>query len=194
MSHQANILTNMGFLLKDPSLKEWRCRSSKANVFSQTTHILIDLKALSKTYCEDFVVENVPPAIEKCKSAGIKVVIVTGDHPATAHAIAKEVGIIWGKTGKEIREENKLNPKYEGKEELPVGSPGYDEAEDPEFAPAIVVAGDELDHLTVDNGGDMVWDDYLRHEQIVFARTTPLQKLSIGKYLSEGASIANRAL
>ena len=34
--------------------------------------------------------KQVPKAVEKCKSAGIKVVMVTGDHPETAHAIAKE--------------------------------------------------------------------------------------------------------
>lgn len=34
------------------------------------------------------------PAIAECSSAGIRVHMLTGDHPATAEAIAKEVGII----------------------------------------------------------------------------------------------------
>lgn len=37
---------------------------------------------------------EVPDAVEKCRSAGIRVVMVTGDHPITARAIARSVGII----------------------------------------------------------------------------------------------------
>merc|ERR1712010_317447 len=36
----------------------------------------------------------VPDAVLKCRSAGIKVIMVTGDHPITAAAIARSVGII----------------------------------------------------------------------------------------------------
>ena len=36
----------------------------------------------------------VPDAVSKCRSAGIKVIMVTGDHPITAKAIARSVGII----------------------------------------------------------------------------------------------------
>ena len=38
--------------------------------------------------------ESVPYAIKKCQSAGIKVIMVTGDQPPTAAAIAKQIGII----------------------------------------------------------------------------------------------------
>jgi len=41
-----------------------------------------------------FVNLAVPDAVAKCRSAGIKVIMVTGDHPITAKAIAKSVGII----------------------------------------------------------------------------------------------------
>jgi Ca2+-transporting ATPase len=33
-------------------------------------------------------------AIEKCEQAGIKVVMITGDHPVTAQAVARELGIL----------------------------------------------------------------------------------------------------
>lgn len=45
-------------------------------------------------------------ALEECKNAGIKVVMITGDHPLTAEAIGKELGMINKKTevasGKDI--------------------------------------------------------------------------------------------
>jgi calcium-translocating P-type ATPase len=39
---------------------------------------------------------EVPEAIARCHSAGIKVVMVTGDHPHTALAIAREIGLVCG--------------------------------------------------------------------------------------------------
>lgn len=41
----------------------------------------------------DPVREEVPEALEKCRSAGIQVAMVTGDHPVTALAIAHQLGI-----------------------------------------------------------------------------------------------------
>ena len=41
---------------------------------------------------------EVPEAIARCRSAGIKVIMVTGDHPHTALAIAREIGLMCGAT------------------------------------------------------------------------------------------------
>jgi Ca2+-transporting ATPase len=40
--------------------------------------------------------ESVPDAIRECQSAGIRVVVITGDYPATASAIARQAGIDHG--------------------------------------------------------------------------------------------------
>ena len=37
---------------------------------------------------------EVPAAIEKCRQAGIKVILITGDHPRTAKAIAQQIGLV----------------------------------------------------------------------------------------------------
>ena len=37
---------------------------------------------------------EVPQAIRKCREAGIKVIMITGDHPRTAKAIATEIGLV----------------------------------------------------------------------------------------------------
>ena len=39
---------------------------------------------------------EVPLALENCRTAGIKVIMITGDAGATAAAIGREIGLIWG--------------------------------------------------------------------------------------------------
>jgi Ca2+-transporting ATPase len=52
----------------------------------------------------DPVRATVPAAIRECHSAGVRVIMITGDYPATARAIAKEAGLDTGQilTGAEI--------------------------------------------------------------------------------------------
>ncbi len=103
----------------------------------------------------------VPDAVSKCRSAGIKVIMVTGDHPITAKAIAKSVGIIseGNQTVEDIAEEK--------------GIPVTDV--DPREAHAAVVHGGELKDLKADQLDEIL----MYHSEIVFARTSPQQKLII---------------
>lgn len=103
----------------------------------------------------------VPDAVAKCRSAGIKVIMVTGDHPITAKAIARSVGI--------ISEGNKTVDDIALEKGIPVKEVNKRDAK------AAVIHGTDLRDLT-----DADLDDILAHHtEIVFARTSPQQKLII---------------
>lgn len=76
-------------------------------------------------------------AIARCHAAGIKVVMITGDHPVTAESIARNVGL---------------------------AGPGKPE----------IITGDELKSLSRRELASR-----LKNPSIVFARTSPVQKLKI---------------
>ncbi|ULT89874.1 hypothetical protein L5515_008194 [Caenorhabditis briggsae] len=103
----------------------------------------------------------VPDAVAKCRSAGIKVVMVTGDHPITAKAIAKSVGII--SEGTETVEDIAI------RRNIPV------EEVDPREAKAAVIHGSDLREMSEDQLAEII----KYHSEIVFARTSPQQKLMI---------------
>merc|ERR1711931_558303 len=103
----------------------------------------------------------VPDAVVKCRSAGIKVIMVTGDHPITAKAIAKSVGII--SEGQETAED------IAARNNVPVSEVN------PRDARACVVHGGELKDLNEKQIDEIL----MYHSEIVFARTSPQQKLII---------------
>ncbi|MBI3596425.1 MAG: cation-transporting P-type ATPase, partial [Nitrospirae bacterium] len=57
-------------------------------------HLEEDMILTGLVGLEDPPRPEVPGAIQKCKEAGIKVIMVTGDHPQTARAIAREIGLM----------------------------------------------------------------------------------------------------
>jgi len=52
-----------------------------------------ELRLLGFVGLKDPVRKGVPAALELCRSAGIRVIMITGDHVATAHSIARAVGL-----------------------------------------------------------------------------------------------------
>lgn len=58
-------------------------------------HMLIDLNFLGFTGMQDPIRPEVPAALAACRTAGIEVVVITGDDPRTATAIATEAGLVF---------------------------------------------------------------------------------------------------
>ena len=86
--------------------------------------------------------KEIPEAISRCKAAGIRVIMITGDNSVTAEAIARIAGMI-------------------------------DRHRQPE-----IMTGDELERCDEER-----LKEFLKGENIIFARTSPMQKLRIVKAL-----------
>ena len=76
---------------------------------------ITNLEFLGMVAFIDPVREDVKDSIKECKGAGIKVVMITGDHPLTALAIAKDLGLCQTKeevaTGEDIEKYRQLGEK-----------------------------------------------------------------------------------
>ena len=104
--------------------------------------------------------DGVAEAVAKCRNASIRVTMVTGDHPLTAEAIARKVGIITLPTQREIAAMDDVDESA-----IPLSDPRVR---------AVVRAGHEIRGLS-----EAEWDVILTKDEAVFARTTPQQKLEI---------------
>jgi len=117
--------------------------------------------------------KGVDMSVLKCRSAGIKVIMVTGDQKNTGAAIAAKVNIISNK---------ELEYNYLKRE-----NPDWTEEMLMKESKAIVVHGDELaavnfkeegyDDAEIEKGRQVL--DWISVQEVVFARTTPSQKLLI---------------
>ncbi|KAJ3237801.1 hypothetical protein HDU81_008904 [Chytriomyces hyalinus] len=112
------------------------------------------------TSLEDPPKHGVREAVGKCRAAGIRVMMVTGDHPLTAEAIGRKINIMLTPTKAELAKKR-----------------GVPEHQIPESeVNAIVIHGDSIDGLS-----DADWANIFDKEEIIFARTSPKHKLDIVK-------------
>jgi magnesium-transporting ATPase (P-type) len=111
---------------------------------------------------------EVPKAVAECQTAGIRVVMVTGDHHITAEAIARNIGLMSSKTKSQMAKER-----------------GVSESEIPEDeVKAAVIHGTNITALSDDD-----WKALALKPEIVFSRTSPEQKLMIVKKFTEAGHI-----
>ncbi|ORY01095.1 P-type cation exchange, alpha subunit of ATPase [Basidiobolus meristosporus CBS 931.73] len=113
------------------------------------------------TSLEDPPKHGVREAIGSCRSAGIQVMMVTGDHPLTAEAIGRKINIM-------LSETKEMVAKRTGR---PIES-----IQEHEYS-AIVIHGEQIDSLT-----EQDWDIIFSKNEIIFARTSPKHKLEIVRH------------
>jgi sodium/potassium-transporting ATPase subunit alpha len=106
---------------------------------------------------------GVPEAVLTCQEAGIKVIMVTGDHPVTARAIARSVNIMPGKTVEELAIERGIR-----------ADDILSDVSQKQAVDSVVTVGHNLALLS-----DEDWQYILSRKYIVFARTLPQQKQDI---------------
>ena len=112
--------------------------------------------------------DEIPEVVRTLRGAGIRIFMVTGDFKLTAQAIAKDCGIIISPkdqihgSGNLLR---KLGQASENANQISPSSPR-----------SLVISGPELMVLN-----DTQWEQLCQYDEVVFARTTPEQKLRIVK-------------
>jgi sodium/potassium-transporting ATPase subunit alpha len=154
---------------------------------------------------------EVPEVVVKCKEAGVRVMMVTGDHPATATTIARWVNIVTNEKVLNVTKENARmivdddttvpkdtlveidvlddNSEREEEERKKRKRRCAPKKKKEKRIKYKVIRNADLveDTAIVVKGEDIpsftprVWDWILRHRELVFARTTPEHKLRIVK-------------
>ncbi len=119
--------------------------------------------------------EGISSVILKCREAGIRVLMVTGDYALTAAAIATEIGIFTNshfETMENVREKLKV-------QNMAASDGGLKQADFQATklkCSSLLLTGSDLTLVS-----EAEWRLITKYDEIVFARTTPEQKLMIVK-------------
>jgi len=140
------------------------CPLKRDRVDDEIQILLQDLIFVGLTCLVDPPRDGVPEAVLQCKDAGIRVMMITGDHERTAESIAKAVHIITLPTRLDVAKMDRVPPADVDPDDHRIG--------------AVVLTGGELETMTESD-----LDHRLDVEEVVFARISPSQKLTIVKAL-----------
>uniref|UniRef100_A0A0N5AYX4 Cation_ATPase_N domain-containing protein n=1 Tax=Syphacia muris TaxID=451379 RepID=A0A0N5AYX4_9BILA len=141
------------------AVRYFKDNSNRKFCSSDVDEKLTDLMFLGMAAIMDPPRNDAATAILNCKKAGIKVFMITGDHPTTAISIARQIGLIGFERKNGVDYDLESNRRSTALKKRTNWT---------------VVDGESLTKM---NDGD--WNDLLEHKYIVFARTTPEQKLLI---------------
>ncbi|KAG5185752.1 hypothetical protein JKP88DRAFT_354106 [Tribonema minus] len=136
--------------------------------FDEDTYPFEDMVFLGLVALQDPPKPGVTQAIDECNTAGIQVMMITGDHPLTAEAIAREAMMITGDhplTAEAIaREVHIIRGRTKASAALDLGMP-LDHVQ-PEHYDAVVLHGETLAAMSEDE-----WAEAPSKHEVVFART-----------------------
>ncbi|KAJ3050763.1 hypothetical protein HK097_008245 [Rhizophlyctis rosea] len=142
---------------------------SNAILDEVTTECFMDLTLIGLVAIMDPPRPETAQTVADCRRAGLRFFMVTGDFGLTAAAIARSVGIFTYETNETI-----VNVRSRVRQ-TPTGAMVHDADDTDNFIPAsLILEGRDLATLT-----DPEWDQISAYSEIVFARTTPEQKLLI---------------
>jgi sodium/potassium-transporting ATPase subunit alpha len=132
----------------------------KPHKYSSDKLVFLGLVAFSDPIRVDATV-----AVGKCKSAGVRVIMLSSNHLKKAKFVARGCGIITQPDALDLIERNTKDGLMEGR----VGW------SDPALADAIIISGHDINIDTP----HAVWNDIFQHEEVVFCDMTSQQKLLV---------------
>lgn len=166
------------------------------NNFNNTEHDLNGFIFLCLIGIIDPPKQGVKNAIMKLRLAGIQVVMITGDHPLTAEYIGRQINIISGKTRQQALKSKQMHIKFKDETKSEVYTNNISNCSLNEITSELdfsqkendyeaeIICGDEIDALT-----ELDWLRILSKKEIIFARTSPKQKLLIVEKFQEQGHI-----
>ncbi|KAI7864516.1 hypothetical protein BDF14DRAFT_1834045 [Spinellus fusiger] len=161
------------------------CQASTSSFGTWATQMNQDLVVIGLLAIVDPPRIDSADTVKTCRGAGIRFYMVTGDFPTTAAAIARQIGIFTTEHPKTLEDLDPFKPiesvvQYSKRQkDLPDSTNSSIHKDSESFsnqASSLLLSGSDMITLN-----DAQWEQVCQFEEIVFARTSPDQKLRIIK-------------